>query len=437
LSPEEMSLLAQEDSGLWKLHGEYYDFSNFAHPGGTTLLMLGKGRDSTELWESVHQFAQNPQVFKLLFDKYRVTVKGEATNDVKKPDSDFDWTPDRAPFFHELRRRAREYFQVNHLSTKADLYFGVFFTVYLITMISCIGYMLTHRSFLVTTIAAFMISFCGFSIMHSASHFALSSSPLINWIAFSSYCNFFGWFHHLWLQHHVWAHHSYTGILHMDPDITNIPQKFCRKNEGIAYRPHHKQNLRTELILLWIFPNQFVGQAMQYFCTLWRGKVFGMEVTQYLTLLDVLTTVVEFSSFLFLFLVLPVLSTGPGHLAYVAWCYFIMGMMYWACVVPNHEVIQVEKQETQVSRDWSIEQIRNSANFKIPYWLSFLIGGMNYQIEHHLFPTVHPRHFPALSKIVQEMCQKYNVPYVCQPSWFSAISSHFQFMQYFATKSSK
>jgi len=61
-------------SALWKLHGSYYDFTRFqsAHPGGATLLMLGRGRDVTELWESVHQFAPNPEAFRHLFDKFRV-----------------------------------------------------------------------------------------------------------------------------------------------------------------------------------------------------------------------------------------------------------------------------------------------------------------------------------------------------------------------------
>jgi linoleoyl-CoA desaturase len=157
-----------------------------------------------------------------------------------------------------------------------------------------------------------------------------------------------------------------------------------------------------------------------------------MDVVQRLTMLDVLTTGIEFSIFIFCFLVLPILSTGPGHIRYVIWCYFIMGIMYWACVVPNHEVVELATVTTNLTRDWSIEQIRHSSNFKLPYWMSFLIGGMNYQIEHHLFPTVHPRHYPALSEIVQEMCKVHGIPYICHDSWLSAIDSHFQFMKYFA-----
>jgi len=299
-------------------------------------------------------------------------------------------------------------------------------------MISCIGYMLTHRSFLITTVAAVMISFHGFAIMHTGSHFGLSTIPFVNWFCFSSYCNLLGWFHHLWLQHHVWAHHSYTGILHKDPDVTNIPKTFVRKHCDLLYYPHYERNLETSLFILWIFPSQFFGQAMQYFCTLWRGKVFGMDVVQKLTLTDVIMTAVQFSICLFCFLVLPVLSTGPGHLLNVVWCYFIMGLGYWVCVVPNHEVVELAGVPSHVTRDWSIEQIRHSSDFKIPYWLSFMIGGMNYQIEHHLFPTVHPRHYPALAEIVQAMCQAHDVPYNCHESWPSAIIAHFKFMKYFA-----
>jgi linoleoyl-CoA desaturase len=61
--------------------------------------------------------------------------------------------------------------------------------------------------------------------------------------------------------------------------------------------------------------------------------------------------------------------------------------------------------------------------------VSWFVGGLNYQVEHHLFPRVSHIHYPAISKIVREHCAKHNIPYHCYPTMTSAIASHIRLMK--------
>ncbi len=79
--------------------------------------------------------------------------------------------------------------------------------------------------------------------------------------------------------------------------------------------------------------------------------------------------------------------------------------------------------------------MKTTANFACQSKLaSFLCGGLNLQIEHHLFPKVSHVHYPAISKIIQEKCIEYNVPYNQYPTMMEALASHFRVMKFLGRK---
>jgi linoleoyl-CoA desaturase len=61
--------------------------------------------------------------------------------------------------------------------------------------------------------------------------------------------------------------------------------------------------------------------------------------------------------------------------------------------------------------------------------VTWLLGGLNHQIEHHLFPRVSHVHYPALSRIVKETCHRFDLDYMNFPTTRSAIASHYRFMR--------
>jgi linoleoyl-CoA desaturase len=83
-----------------------------------------------------------------------------------------------------------------------------------------------------------------------------------------------------------------------------------------------------------------------------------------------------------------------------------------------------------IDTEWAIHEIRTTANFapgnKIVSWF---VGGLNFQVEHHLFPRVSHVHYAALSKIVKEHCDQFGIPYHSYPKMRQAVASHIRVMK--------
>ena len=78
-----------------------------------------------------------------------------------------------------------------------------------------------------------------------------------------------------------------------------------------------------------------------------------------------------------------------------------------------------------IENDWAIHQLYTTANFAPKSrLLSWLIGGLNYQIEHHLFPTICHVHYPKISEIVKITAQEFNFPYHSYPTFISVVGAH-------------
>jgi linoleoyl-CoA desaturase len=84
----------------------------------------------------------------------------------------------------------------------------------------------------------------------------------------------------------------------------------------------------------------------------------------------------------------------------------------------------------QIENEWAVHQIKTTANFapdnKI---ISWFVGGLNFQIEHHLFPRVSHVHYPAISRIVEEKCHEFDLNYISIPTMGKAVSSHFKLIR--------
>jgi len=86
--------------------------------------------------------------------------------------------------------------------------------------------------------------------------------------------------------------------------------------------------------------------------------------------------------------------------------------------------------ENKMDDEFAVHQIQTTANFatksKIVSWL---VGGLNFQIEHHLFPKISHVHYPAISKIVKKTCADFKLKYIEYPTVVSAIKAHVQYLK--------
>ena len=82
-------------------------------------------------------------------------------------------------------------------------------------------------------------------------------------------------------------------------------------------------------------------------------------------------------------------------------------------------------ESNKIEQEWAIHQLQTTANFGTGNkLLSWFLGGLNFQVEHHLFPRISHVHYPALNKLVKETCLEFNVRYLEYPSFFRAFCSH-------------
>ena len=102
-----------------------------------------------------------------------------------------------------------------------------------------------------------------------------------------------------------------------------------------------------------------------------------------------------------------------------------------AHVVENTEFEHIPLDETKhLETAWAQHQIKTTANFAMGNkFISWCVGGLNYQIEHHLFPKVSHVHYPAISRIVQQKCTEFNLPYNRYETMSEALASHFRVMR--------
>jgi linoleoyl-CoA desaturase len=136
------------------------------------------------------------------------------------------------------------------------------------------------------------------------------------------------------------------------------------------------------------------------------------------------------------YITIPVLSVGwlpwlIGYLTMGVVTGIILSYVFQlAHAVEGPEFDTVGLDDKLIETEWAVHQIRTTANFapqsKIVSWL---VGGLNFQVEHHLFPRICHIHYPALSKIVKEHCSRFHLPYHSFPTVAQALSSHIRTMK--------
>jgi linoleoyl-CoA desaturase len=103
----------------------------------------------------------------------------------------------------------------------------------------------------------------------------------------------------------------------------------------------------------------------------------------------------------------------------------IMSTIFQMAHVVEGLIQPLPETEMVIQKEWMVHQMSVTSNFapksRFLFWYA---GGLNYQIEHHLFQYINHTHYPAISRIVQEKCKKYGISYHVNDSFLSALKSH-------------
>jgi linoleoyl-CoA desaturase len=338
-------------------------------------------------------------------------------------------------FFQSLKKSVDDYFKTQQLPqtgnwklyTKASILVPLAICIYLSLMIFN---MPVFISLPLCGLLGLTLASIGFNVMHDACHGSFSSKKWVNNFWGLS-LNAIGGNAFFWKQKHNIIHHTYTHIDGVDDDIAQ--GAMLSQTPSQKWKPIHRyQHLYLTLayattLFMWVS----VGDFQKYFSqkihntplqrmsrqehiTFWASKVFYGVV----------------------YILIPILCVGP-----IAWLigYITMGMVTGVVIsyifqlahtVEGPEFDSVGMDDKIIETEWAVHQIKTTANFAPrSKFISWFVGGLNFQVEHHLFPRISHVHYPALSTIVKAHCQEFNLPYHCFSNLRLAILSHMRTMK--------
>lgn len=279
------------------------------------------------------------------------------------------------------------------------------------------------RTFFITLASASWLGL-GFNVMHDGSHYAIATNTNINYYATKTWNAFNGWNALIWFYHHVQNHHTYTGIENKDPD-----QDLYHPFQVTAYEKTHFINTSLKNahpylfpIIFILFPGHNLGQGIVYLYSTFQRKLWNFELPDVQHTPEFYDTYDISFFFLALLAYENVILLGNGYWLLL---YFTQtNFFYMFNVIFDHDLFENTVENKYHGKDWVKQQISHSGNFcnDNVFWTKWF-GGINYQIEHHLFPNMSNTHYPTIAPLVKEYCQTNRIPYVHQPTFKEAIQS--------------
>ena len=344
-------------------------------------------------------------------------------------------------FFQSLKEAVDNYFTEKGIQKTGDSRLYIKTIVLLLLAIALYGSVVflslsVWMIVIFSCLLGFTSACIGFNIMHDANHGSYSPDQRINNLLGLT-LNALGGNSFIWKFKHNIIHHTYPNVDGMDDDIAKSP--FIRMCSTQRWMPAHRlQHIYTPVLyaissMIWVLFQDFE----KYF----RRKINNTPLADMKTS-DHVVFWISKAFYITTFIVLPVILMG-----WTNWLLFFMSMhiglgFTLAIVFQLAHVVEETTFEyaptdetTRIENEWAIHQVKTTSDFspESPV-ISWLVGGLNYQVEHHLFPRVSHIHYPALSKIVKEKCEAFDLPYNCVPTLRKAVASHFRLIRLLGKK---
>ena len=336
-----------------------------------------------------------------------------------------------APFFTSIKTKVNEYFTETNISSTGGNKLYIKSVIQFLSAVTIYFWLLFFNpgnfiSILLCILLGINFAVIGFNIMHEAGHNTFSKSKWINNLGSYS-LNLMGGSIFFWKIKHNINHHTFTNIEGLDSDIDNQP--FLRMHSTQQYYKMHKFQHFYCLILYglsyfaWIFYNDF----KKYFTgKIGQGKYNKLEFNEHLIFWS--TKVF----YIVAYLIIPMMILGVAK-AFIGFgiVLFVTGLctaivFQLAHVVEGTAFVQTTGESHKIEQEWAVHQVCTTANFATNNkFISWMLGGLNFQVEHHLFPRISHVHYPKINEFVKEACEEYNVTYLEYSTMLKAIRSHF------------
>ena len=338
-------------------------------------------------------------------------------------------------FVIKLQKNVNDYFKTQNISTKGNA------VMVIKTIVMVCLYILPFVIILTVPMAALPALFLciimgvgiagvGMSVMHDACHGAYSKRQWVNSVLGGSLyllgSNVLNWK----IQHNV-LHHTYTNISGLDEDIN------AKGPIRLAMKTPLKKHHRFQFLFAFIFYGMMtISKLINDFPNLFKYKQKGLVRAQHGSLKS------EFIKMSLRKLVYVAVIFGlPMWLTDFKWHQLLIGfiVMHWVASMILSFIFQLAHvvegaeqpfEENENYSSWHIHQLKTTSDFaRHNKLLGWYVGGLNFQIEHHLFPNICHIHYNKIAPIVEKTALEFGIPYNLKPSLFIAFISHIKMLK--------
>ena len=269
----------------------------------------------------------------------------------------------------------------------------------------------------------------GFGVMHDANHGSYAKSPRLNRVMGFS-MDLLGASSHVWRHKHNVLHHTYTNIAGHDTDIEASSMLRLAPSQA-WFRFHRFQHLYI-WILYGVFPLKwwFLDDTRE----LASGKIasHSFPPARGWALVRAVGGKAAFVAWAFVvpLLLHPTWKLVPLWLLGVATLGVVTSVVFQLAHCVGRAGFPEASADGEMQAEWAEHQIATTVDFAHrSRVLAWYLGGLNFQVEHHLFPRICHVHYPAVSAIVQETCSDHGVVYRAEPTLWSALASNLRWLR--------
>ncbi len=331
-----------------------------------------------------------------------------------------------------LRKNVTAYFKENGISTKGNLTLAlqaaVMISIYIVPFVLILVIpMSAWVALMLSAIMGIGVAGVGMCVMHDAIHGSFSEKEWLNKLFGGTMYllggNVFNWK----MQHNVF-HHAYTNIEGLDEDIASRgPIRLC-ENAPLK-RIHRYQYIHA----FFFYGLLTLSKLVRDFTQLAEYNKSGVTRKHHVNpSKEYLKMVIVKLAYLFVIIGVPIMTTS------FSWWQVLTGffIMHWVagCILSTvfqmaHVVEGTEQpmpdDKGVIHHDWAVHELRTTSDFaRNNRLLNWYVGGLNFQIEHHLFPNISHVHYYEISKIVERTAHAFGLEYNLKPSFANALVSH-------------
>jgi len=343
---------------------------------------------------------------------------------------------DTRDFHKAVIQGVENYFKSNKKSDKANafMYFKAFF-FFSVLSVSYIGLLFGGFDLWVNNVlwifvglsSVFLAVNCG----HDAIHGAYSSKKWVNKLMSNSF-NLLGANSYLWGITHNIVHHTYTNIEGADEDIETV--SFARISPSQEWKPIQKYQ---HIWLFFLYPLATLSWVFRKDYKKFFQETIGNYDNKHHPKSEYFNLFFFKALYYCLFIVIPILMIDmPWYAVFGGFVLghlfegFAIALIFMLAHVVEEAHFPMPDEDGNMEYNWAVHQMYTTVDFgRKSAITSFFTGGLNFQIEHHLFPRVCHVHYPAISEIVKEIALEHGVPYNDCPTFFSALRSHIRLLK--------